>query len=279
MSKILFFGDIMGRPGRQALAKALPVLREEHNPDVVITNVENLAHGKGVTLSTLQDLVDAGVDIFTSGNHVFDKVPQAAECFEKYPNLIRPFNYEDSYPGHGFYRFSKNDQQYLVINLGGRVFFENQFKGAIANPFFELDKVLLNESQKGDIIIVDFHAEATSEKIAMGWYANGRITSFFGTHTHVPTADYQILPKAESRTGALATGTGGTSYVTDAGMTGPKNSVIGVKVENSLNMFLEKGKFVMDVAEEGPVMVNAILVETDGNKAIKIEKIYKEISL
>lgn len=264
MSKILFFGDIMGKPGRKAIAQVLPQLKAEHNPDIVIANVENLAHGKGVTLSTMQDLVNAGVDVFTSGNHVFDKAPQAKECFEKYPNLIRPVNYDNTYPGHGFYRFSKNGQQYLVVNLGGKVFFENQFRGSIANPFFEMDKLLLNESQKGDIIIVDFHAEATSEKIAMGWYLDGQVTSLFGTHTHVPTADYQILPK-------------GTSYVTDAGMTGPKNSVIGVEVENSLNMFLEKSKFIMDVAEKGPAMLNALLVETDGGKAIKIEKIYKEV--
>lgn len=264
MAKILIFGDIMGRPGRQALGKALPALREEYEPDVVMVNVENLAHGKGVTPSTMQELTDLGIDVFTSGNHVFDKAPQAHECFEKYPNLIRPANYEDSYPGSGYYRFSKNGQQYLVINLGGKVFFENQFRGVIANPFFTIDKVLLEQSQKDDIIIVDFHAEATSEKIALGWYLDGRVTSLFGTHTHVPTADYQILPK-------------GTSYVTDAGMTGPKNSVIGVEVENSLNMFLEKGKFIMDVAEGGPAMLNALLVETDGSKAVKIEKIYREI--
>jgi metallophosphoesterase (TIGR00282 family) len=244
MAKILFFGDIMGKPGRHALAQVLPSLREEYSPDLVIANVENLAHGKGVTLPTLKELEDLGVDVFTSGNHVFDKAPQAKEAFEKYPQLIRPFNYDPSYPGSGYYSVAKNGQQFLVVNLGGRVFFENQFRGSIANPFFEADKLLEQESQKGDIIILDFHAEATSEKIALGRYLEGRITAFFGTHTHVPTADYQILPK-------------GTSYVTDAGMTGPKDSVIGVETQNSLNMFLEKSKFIMDVAEKGPAMVNA----------------------
>ncbi len=311
MPKILFFGDIMGKPGRKALAQVLPQLREQYHPDIVIANVENLAHGKGVTLKTLEQLTALGVDVFTSGNHVFDKAPQAAECFEKYPNLIRPANYlslapadspkidgrqvwdykESSgfVPGVGYYRFAKNNpaspsasqggQQYLIVNLGGQVFFEKQFSGVIGNPFFALDEILQNQSQKDDIIIVDFHAEATSEKIALGWYADGRVTALFGTHTHVPTADWQLLPqtdivKIDGRQNLQYV----TAYVTDVGMTGAKDSVIGVKVENALNAFLGKDKFRMDVAEDGPVMVNALLVETDGVKAKNIERIYKEVS-
>ncbi len=271
MATILFFGDIMGKPGRRALARVLPALREEHAPDLVIANVENLAHGKGVTAKTLQELVDAGVDVFTSGNHVFDKADQAAECFAKFPQLIRPANYVGDYPGSGYYRITKNSQSYLIINLGGQVFFEKQFDGAITNPFFKLDELLSQEAQKGDIIVVDFHAEATSEKIAMGWHADGRIAAMLGTHTHVATADARILPQ-------------GTAFVTDVGMTGSLTSVIGVKIENALNTFLEKSKFKMDVAEDGPVMVNAMLVEIDNSeidhsKASKIEKIYKEINI
>src|SRR4051812_32357731 len=124
MSKILIFGDIMGRPGRHALSQVLPMWKEEHNPDVVVGNVENLAHGKGITPNTMAELEGLGFDAYTSGNHVFDTGPHAAECFEKYPKIVRPANYIGDYPGHGFYRFAKNGQQYLVINLGGQLFFE-----------------------------------------------------------------------------------------------------------------------------------------------------------
>jgi 2',3'-cyclic-nucleotide 2'-phosphodiesterase len=265
MPKILFFGDIMGKPGRHALAQILPSLKEELKPDLIIANVENLAHGKGVTPGTMAELVDAGVDVFTSGNHVFDKGQQSIECFEKYPTLIRPHNYVGDYPGVGFARVARAGQHYLIINLGGQVFFEKQFRGEIKNPFFVLDELLQQESQKDDIIIVDLHAEATSEKVAMGWYAEGRVSAVLGTHQHVATADYRVLPK-------------GTAYVTDVGMTGPQNSVIGVKIENSLNTFLEKSKFKLEPEEEGPVMVNAVLIKTEGQKATSITKIYKEIN-
>jgi metallophosphoesterase (TIGR00282 family) len=265
MPKILFFGDIMGKPGRQALAQVLPSWREEHQPDVVIANVENLAHGKGVTEGTLTELSNLGIDVFTSGNHVFDKGDISKGCFDKYLNLIRPFNYDDSWPGRGVYRLSKNGQHYLIINLGGKVFFEKQFRGEISNPFFALDQILQKETQKGDIILVDFHAEATSEKVAMGWYADGRVAAMLGTHTHVPTADARILPK-------------GTAYVTDVGMSGPLNSVIGVKTENSLNMFLEKSKFKMEPAEDGPLMANAVVIEVVAGKPAGITKVYKELS-
>lgn len=265
MAKILFFGDIVGKPGRRALAQVLPSLREQHQPDLIIANVENLAHGKGVTEGTVKELVDSGVDVFTSGNHVFDKGDLSKQCFETFPQLIRPYNYDNSWPGRGFYRFAKNGQHFLIVNLGGRVFFEKQFRGEISNPFLALDQILQNETQKGDIILVDFHAEATSEKVAMGWYADGRVAALFGTHTHVPTADAKILPQ-------------GTAYVTDAGMTGPMNSVIGVKIENSLNMFLEKTKFKMEPEEQGAAMVNALIVEVEGGKSVKIDRIYQELS-
>lgn len=288
MPRLLFFGDIMGKPGRRALAQILPSLRQEHEPDIVIANVENLAHGKGVTLKTVRELVDAGVDVFTSGNHVFDKDDQSTECFHQFPQLIRPANYvalaapkngESSaesihmavdaeqirhVPGASYYRITKKGQSYLVINLGGQVFFEKQFDGIINNPFFALDELLSQQQQKGDIIVVDFHAEATSEKAAMGWYADGRIAAMLGTHTHVATADAKILP-------------GGTAYVTDVGMTGAMHSVIGVKIENALTAFLEKGKFKMEVAEDGPIQLNAVLVETDGVKVLSIKRIYQEL--
>lgn len=264
MSKILFFGDIMGKPGRRALSQILPMLRKEYNPDVVIANVENLAHGKGVTPSTIAELDALGIDAYTSGNHVFDKKDQSEECFRTHFNLTRPANYEDSFPGQGYHRFQKNNQWYTIINLGGQVFFEKQFGGVIKNPFFTVDTILSEVPQKDDIILVDLHAEATSEKRAMGFYLDGRATVLVGTHTHVPTADHQILPK-------------GTAYVTDAGMTGPKNSVIGVKIENALHIFLEQGKFKMEPEEEGEAVVNAVLITTEANKVISIERVYREI--
>lgn len=262
MSKILFFGDVFGRLGRQALKDALPHFRSIYNPDAVIVNVENLTHGKGVTENGLADLKELDIDCYTSGNHAFDKGDLSRVSFENHDNLIRPANYEGVYPGHGTYRFSKNGQQFLVINLNGQVFFEKQFEGGIANPFLKLDELLSQEAQKGDIIVVDFHAEATSEKQALGWHADGRVTAVLGTHTHIPTADSRVLPK-------------GTAYCTDVGFCGPLDSVIGVKPENSIAMFLQQDKFRFDPQDQGPAVANGIYIETVGVKTIKIEKLSK----
>ncbi len=265
MSKIIFIGDILGKPGRKALREVLPMWKTEYRPDAVIVNVENIAHGKGVTEATLENINDLGIDCFTSGNHVFDKGELSKVCFEKYDKLIRPANYPSDLPGHGYYRFSSNNQQYLIINLNATVFFEKQFQGAITSPFTAIDAILAEQSQKDDIILIDFHSEATSEKVAFGFYCDGRVNAVLGTHTHVPTADSRILPK-------------GTAFISDVGMTGPLNSVIGVKIENSLNIFLGRGKFVMEPEEEGPVMINGVLIETNSQgKTVKIEKLYKEV--
>lgn len=290
MAKILFIGDVVGKPGRSALRQVLPQWKEKYKPDVTIVNVENLAHGKGVTLGTMAALNDLQIDAYTSGNHVFDKGELSAAVFEKYPNLIRPDNYltlnEGTVPGYGYYRFSKpvvspfmgstrtadesanyKNQQYLILNLNATVFMENQFDGEIANPFLAADKLLLDQGQKGDIIIVDFHSEATSEKIAFGYYCDGRVTAVLGTHTHVPTADARILPLS-------------TAYISDVGMTGARDSVIGVKFENVIKKFLDPTqKFKNEPEEEGVLMVNGVLIETsDNGKAMKIEKLYQEIN-
>jgi metallophosphoesterase (TIGR00282 family) len=266
MAKILFIGDIVGKPGRKALREVLPMWKQEYHPDAVIVNVENIAHGKGVTVNTMTNIEDLGIDCYTSGNHVFDKEALSKECFEKYPNLIHPVNYPENLPGHGYFRFSKNEKQYLVINLNGTVFFDKLFDGQVRNPFLEVDKILEQQAQKGDIILIDFHAEATSEKIAFGFYCDGRVTAILGTHTHVPTADARILPSQ-------------TAYITDVGMTGPLNSVIGVKKENALAKFLDpNAKFKNEPEEEGIIMINGVLIETNSEaKAVKIEKLYKEI--
>ena len=294
MAKILFIGDIVGKGGRKILRQVLPQWREKYNPDVVIVNVENLAHGKGVTPNTLGELDSLDIDCYTSGNHIFNK--DAAACFEKYDKLIRPANFPANLPGHGYYRFSKKihppltppikggevdsslplvgrareggseeRQQFLILNLNGQVFMEKQFDGAIDSPFLAIDKLLTEQGQKGDIIIVDLHAEATSEKVAFGYYLDGRVTAMFGTHTHVPTADARILP-------------GGTGYLSDVGMTGARDGVIGVKKENVLEKFLHpEGKFKNEVEEDGTLQINGVLVTSDGLRVTKIEKLYQEI--
>jgi len=266
MSKILFIGDVVGKPGRKALREVLPQWKEKYKPDVTIVNVENLAHGKGVTPATLAEVEELGVDCFTSGNHIFDKKEQVKESFQMYDKLIRPANLSASSLGYGFYRFAKGEQQYLVINLHGLVFCEKFFDGALTNPFTRIDELLLNETQKGDIIIVDFHAEATSEKKTMGFYLDGRVSAVLGTHTHIATADAHILKK-------------GTAYITDVGMVGSRDSALGTKFENALVKFLDPAaKFINEMEEEGMMQINGVLMEFDENqKAVKIEKLYQEI--
>ncbi len=263
--KFLFIGDVVGKAGRRALVSVLPEWKEKYKPNVVIVNVENLAHGKGVTPSTMAEIDRLGIDVYTSGNHIFKKNSLSEECFEKFPNLIRPANFGSGLPGFGYYRFEKQGRQYLVLNLNGKVFFENQFNGEISNPFLAVDELLTQQSQKDDIIIMDFHSEATSEKVAMGFYIDGKISAVLGTHTHVATADSRILP-------------GGTAYISDVGMTGARDSIIGVKKENAMLMFLEKDKFKNEPEEKGTLMVNGALIEILPNgKAQKIERLYQEI--
>lgn len=267
MSKILFIGDVVGKPGRKALAQVLPLWKEKYKPDVTIVNVENLAHGKGVTPITLAEVDALGVDCFTGGNHSFDKVDLAKACFEKYHKLIRPANLQGSYDGHGYYRFEVKGQQYLVINLHGQAFCEKFFSGNLTNPFVVVDELLKQEAQKGDIIFVDFHAEATSEKKTFGYYVDGRVTVVAGTHTHVPTADAHVMPK-------------GTAYISDVGMVGTLESALGTKFENALTKFLDPSqKFKSEVEEEGVCQVNGVLitVESGKSKVESIEKLYQEV--
>lgn len=275
---VLFFGDIIGKPGRRALAQVLPELRAQYKPDAVIVNIENSSHGKGVTPAVLAELAPLSIDAYTSGNHIFSKGEQTITAFEQNPNVIRPANYQvdatlskeifvqrGSFPGKGWYRFEKDGQGYLILNLNGQVFFEKQFAGSVTSPFPELDSLLEQHAEPGDVVLVDFHAEATSEKRALGFYADGRVSLLFGTHTHVATADAQILPK-------------GTGYVTDVGMCGALNSVLGVPVENSLAIF-HGGKFVYEIEERNPIMVNAVVAEVTDGLCTKIEKIYRQVDV
>jgi metallophosphoesterase (TIGR00282 family) len=266
MVKILFFGDVYGKLGRLGLVRVLPVWKEEYKPDFVIVNVENLAHGKGITPATMAELDSLGIDIYTSGNHVLAPGQPAAGELATRDNLIRPHNYGPDFPGKGWCQVSKNGATVVTVNLNGTVFFENQFRGTITSPFFALDEVLTAPLPAGAIIVVDFHAEATSEKVALGWHADGRVSAVLGTHTHVPTADNRILPA-------------GTAYVTDVGMTGSYSSVIGVEIEGALNRFLTGDKGKVEPSSQGPVVVNAMLMTFEGIRARSIERLQKVIEI
>jgi metallophosphoesterase (TIGR00282 family) len=263
--KILFFGDIVGKIGRQAMARILPKYKRKYKPDLVIANAENLAHGVGVTMDTVGEMLDAGVDVLTGGNHIFKKAGYE-EIFTQFENkIIRPANYPPGVAGRGYTTLRIKDKRVCIINLNGRVFLQENFD----DPFRAFDKIKkLLKIAKNDIVIVDFHAEATSEKSAFGWYTDGQASAVFGTHTHVPTADMKILPR-------------GTAYVTDVGMVGARDSVIGVEKEGPLNMFLNQTPARFEMPEEGLVEVNAVLIEVDDRdgRAKKIRRVDEQIEI
>ncbi len=261
--KILFFGDVYGKPGRTGLKKVLPKLIKKHAPDFVLANVENLAHGHGPGWKQIDELLDAGVDGFTSGNHIFD-TPEGIELLKdnKLP-LTRPANYPASVPGQTHFVLKKGKQKLFVTNLMGRVFMGEP----IDNPFTAADK-LLATAQKLKVrhSFVDFHAEATSEKSMMGHYLDGQVGVVVGTHTHVQTADERVLR-------------GGTAYISDAGFCGPRESVIGAKIEIARERFTTGVGKKLEVEETGPVVVCGVAVELDTKtgKADKIERIQELI--
>lgn len=253
--KILFFGDVIGKAGREAVKQILPELRAEHKPDLVIANAENLAHGKGVTLRTLNFMIDAGVDFFTSGNHVFDK-PEGKEVFKEHGDkIIRPYNLPDGLPGAGWKVLEVKGKKVLIANLLGQVFMEKQFDhGEVTNPFHKINEILAVVGDEVKVRLLDFHSEATSEKRGMGFWADGRMSAVFGTHTHVATSDAQILPL-------------GTGYQTDVGMVGVQDSIIGVQKEVALARFQagedSKDKPALAVAEEGACEISYLVLEID----------------
>ncbi len=250
---ILAVGDIIGRPGRQAVQKLLPDLRQQYGLDLVIANGENTAGGLGLTSTTAQELFNAGVDVLTSGNHIWAQKEIIPYLDGEMP-ILRPLNYPPSVPGRGYIVNS----QAMVVNLIGRT-----FMGNFDCPFRAMDKLLAEVEPKPPVIIVDFHAEATSEKVAMGRYLDGRVSAVLGTHTHVGTIDAQLLPQ-------------GTAYVTDIGMTGPTNSVIGDETETVLQRFLTAIPHHLSVGK-GKVMFNAIMVriDDDSGRALSIDRIYR----
>ena len=243
--RILMIGDIIGQPGRRTVRTLVSDMRREHGIDLVIANGENTAGGFGLTVDTANELLDSGVDIITSGNHIWDQKEMIPHLDEGLP-VIRPANYPDA-PGRG----SLVQDNVMVINLQGRVFMP-----PLDCPFRTADRILEEARASGlpSVIIVDFHAEATSEKQAMGWYLDGRVGAVLGTHTHVGTVDTRILPK-------------GTAYVTDVGMTGPVNSVIGSESGAVLERFLTALPHRLQVAG-GPTILNSVLVDIDPESGI-----------
>ena len=252
--RILAIGDVIGKPGRQALDAFLPQMKQEYAVDLTIVNAENSAHGIGVTPETAEELLKAGADVLTSGNHVWAHKTIIPFLDSEMP-LIRPLNYPPGVPGKG-YIVKKG---VLVVNLIGRTFMDNY-----DSPFRTMDALLAQLENKPKIIIVDFHAEATSEKVALGRYLDGRVSAVLGTHTHVGTIDAMVL-------------NAGTAYVTDIGMTGPVDSVIGDDPENVLKRFLTQLPHRLS-AGSGKSVINAILVTVDETtgKAIGIERIQRE---
>ncbi|MFC2036255.1 TIGR00282 family metallophosphoesterase [Chloroflexota bacterium] len=252
---ILAVGDIIGKPGRQAMTKLLPGLRAQYRLDLVVANGENTAGGFGLTSTIARELIDAGVDVLTSGNHIWAQKEIIPYLDSDMP-ILRPLNYPPGVPGRGY--LVRN--QVMVVNVIGRTFIGN-----FDCPFRAMDRLLGELNSKPPVIIVDFHAEATSEKMAMGKYLDGRVSALLGTHTHVGTIDAQLLPR-------------GTAYVTDIGMTGPIDSVIGDNIETVLQRFLTAIPHRLSVGQ-GKTMFNAILVEIDNSsgKAVSIERIYREV--
>jgi metallophosphoesterase (TIGR00282 family) len=253
--RILAIGDIIGKPGRKAVKEILPGLCHEYNIDFIIGNGENAAGGLGLTPNTAQELFDSGIDVITTGNHIW-AYKEIIPYLDSELALLRPLNYPPTNPGRGYLLKNKT----LIVNLVGRV-----FMGHVDCPFRTVDQLLADFQHKSIPIIVDFHAEATSEKVAMGRYLDGRVSAVLGTHTHVGTIDAHILP-------------GGTAYVTDIGMVGPVDSVIGDDPDSVINRFLTQIPSRLSVGK-GKVSFDAILVEVNEKtgKAVDIKRIQKVV--
>ncbi|MEA2450472.1 MAG: 2,3-cyclic-nucleotide 2-phosphodiesterase [Thermoleophilaceae bacterium] len=247
-------GDVVGSPGRRALEALLPVLTERHAPDFVVVNGENASGGVGITERVARGILDLGVDAITLGNHAY-RHNEVYGFLDDEPRIVRPANYPKADPGRGHTVVERDGKRLAVVNLAGTVFLDS-----FRSPFPEADAILAELRGRADHVLVDFHAEATSEKVAMGWYLDGRVTACVGTHTHVPTADGRVLP-------------GGTAYITDVGMTGPRESVIGVERDLAIKRFLTHTPVKFETATGDP-WVNAVLIEAgDDGRATSIEQV------
>ncbi len=261
--RILFIGDIVGHPGREAIFKLLPDLKTEHSPDFIIANGENVSHGKGINLRHYNELKEAGIDFFTSGNHIWRQQEMFEIMDKPDTDLIRPANYPKGNPGRG-YRLIEGPlmKKLLIINLQGRVFVHED----LDCPFRKLDQILQETaSEKPDYILVDFHAEATSEKTCFGLHADGRVHAVLGTHTHVQTADERLLPE-------------GTAYITDVGFVGLRDSAIGVDAEPVIKQFINQMPVKFTITEGSPVRLNAVIIDFEKGKAQSIKRLSMDIS-
>jgi 2',3'-cyclic-nucleotide 2'-phosphodiesterase len=263
--KVLMLGDIMGKIGRKGIKAALPELKKKYKPDLVIVNAENLAHGKGVTIKTLDEMVEAGVDFFTSGNHIYSNQEIDQVFSENKHQIIRPANYPAGVPGEGHRIVEIGAYKLLIVNLMGRVFFKENFEC----PFRTLEKIL-EEYEDTELagVIVDFHAEATSEKNTLPRYFDGKLSAVFGTHTHVQTADEQILEN-------------GTSFISDVGMVGLKNSSLGVDLKNVIYNFLTQISAQHEIPETGTCQVDGVfvIIKPENGHAKKIERIKLDVEV
>ena len=245
--KILFIGDIVAKPGREVIKDVLPGLIKKEKVDICIGNIENLTHGKGATKEKVEEIREAGVDIFTSGNHIWFRT-EFTDVLNSDPTVIRPANYPGDTPGFGFTVVDVGKQKLMVINLIGRQWIDEP----VDEPYRVIDTILLDqvEKEKPDAIVVDFHAEATSEKNALAWFLDGRVSAVVGTHTHIPTADTWILPK-------------GTALVTDIGMSGALHSVLGVEPSIIISKQKNPGPAKFEWVEDGPTVFRSVLIETN----------------
>jgi 2',3'-cyclic-nucleotide 2'-phosphodiesterase len=251
---VLFIGDICGRPGRDGLAVAMPELRERYTPDLVVANGENSAGGIGITEKTARKIFDAGVDVITTGNHVY-RHRDAYDYLDRADRVIRPANYRTANPGRGHTIVETAGRRVCVINLSGTVYLD-----AARSPFDVVDSLLDRLEDHADVFLVDFHAEVTSEKVAMGWHLDGRVAAVWGTHTHVPTADARVLP-------------GGTAHISDVGMTGARDGVIGAKKEQVLQAFRSQMPIRFETATEDVWVMGAAVRVGDDGLARSIEQV------
>jgi metallophosphoesterase (TIGR00282 family) len=250
--RVMFLGDVVGEPGRRALTETLPRLIERHSPDFVVTNGENVAGGLGITERTAKKLLAAGTDVITTGNHVY-RHAEVYDYLNSSDRIVRPANYLETNPGHGHTVIEKDGVRLGVINLSGNVFLQ-----AAHSAFVTVDTVLHKLRDQADLVVVDFHAETTSEKVAMGWYLDGRVLAVFGTHTHVPTADARVLPN-------------GTAFISDVGMTGPRGGVIGVKKEQIIERFLTQMPVKFETSEEDLWVMGCVVEADESGRATSIE--------
>jgi len=260
--KILFIGDIVGSPGREAVKKLLPELKKEFNLDFVIANAENAAGGSGITPRVAEELFESGANVLTSGDHIWKK-KEVLEIIRQEERILRPINFPAGAPGQGSAVFkAKSGQKIGVVNVNGRVFME-----ALDCPFKTTLAAVEAIVKETKIILVDIHAEATSEKVALGWYLDGKVSAVLGTHTHIQTADERILPQ-------------GTAYLTDAGMTGPLDSVIGRRVEDVLERFITCVPVRFEVADANIQLQGAVIdIDDNTGRAKSIVRIQKKLNV